>query len=211
MESNPRTAQGNLRKKLMGLFIAGVLIIVPIAATLYLLVWIFQFVDSLLQPLLNLLIGRTIAGVGFVITVVVIMATGLIASSVLGNKLIDYAESWLIKVPIIRPVYSMMRQVADGFSDQSGNGFKQVVLIEYPRKGIHAIGFITNESVNKHDEKFISVYIPSTPNPTAGYFQIVRENDITRTGISVSDALKIVISAGKVSLKEVVNNWPVGY
>jgi uncharacterized membrane protein len=211
MESNPRTAQGNLRKKLMGFFIAGVLIIVPIAATLYLLVWIFQFVDSLLQPLLNLLIGRTIAGVGFVITVVVIMATGLIASSVLGNKLIDYAESWLIKVPIIRPVYSMMRQVADGFSDQSGNGFKQVVLIEYPRKGIHAIGFITNELINKHDEKFISVYIPSTPNPTAGYFQIVRENDITRTGISVSDALKIVISAGKVSLKEVVNNWPVGY
>jgi uncharacterized membrane protein len=201
----------SVRNRIGRLFLTGIIILAPVVATIFLLFWVFQFIDNLLQPLLSFVIGRYIYGIGFVVLVALVFLIGLIAESVMGNKLILLGEHLLTRVPLTRPVYTMMKEITDSFSGDATNGFSQVVLVEFPRKGVKAIGFITNESASKFEERLIGVYIPGCPNPTSGTFLIVRENEIVRTSLSVSDAMKMVISAGRASLNDIAREWPVGY
>jgi len=205
MEHIKKTSRKQVGKKLRAQFITGIVIVVPIGAAILILRWLFLNIDNILQPVAESLLGRTIPGLGFGILVLLIYLTGLVATSLIGNRLIRYGESLLARVPLFRYLYTGIRQILQSFATPREGGFLQVVLVEFPKKGMRAIGFVTSESQVESGEKLLSVFIPTSPNPTSGYLEIVRESDVIRTDISVDDALKMVLSAGKVSLQEVTD------
>jgi len=205
MEQSKRKFPSRVGKKLRIQFGAGILVIVPIIITILILVWLFNYIDNIAQPVANSLLGRTIPGLGFVLTVVLIYLTGVVATSVIGKRLVGYIESLLARVPLFRYLYTSIKQIMVSFTTSSETKFLQVVLVEFPKKGMRVLGFVTSESRIESGEKLLTVFIPTSPNPTSGYLEIVRENDIIRTNISIDDALKMVLSAGKVSLKEVTD------
>ncbi|GAH96028.1 unnamed protein product [marine sediment metagenome] len=203
MKHTQRVSWGWLGKKLRTQFGTGILIVVPIGVTILILVWIFVTLDNILQPVIRSIWGRTVPGVGFGVTIVLIYLTGVIASNIIGRRVIHYGESLLVKVPVVRQLYAGIKQILEGFSKPGKTGFMQVVLVEFPKEGMRAIGFITNESYDKSGERLLNVFIPTSPNPTSGFLEIVTEDKIIRTNISVDDALKVVVSAGRVSLEEI--------
>jgi len=203
MKHTRRVSLGWLGKKLRTQFATGILVVVPIGVTILILVWIFVTLDNVLQPIIRSIWGRTFPGVGFGATIVLIYLAGVIASNIVGTRLIHYGESLLARVPVVRQLYAGIKQILEGFSKPGKTGFMQVVLVEFPKEGMRAIGFITNESYDKSGERLLNVFIPTSPNPTSGFLEIVKEDKIIRTNISVDDALKMVVSAGRVSLQEV--------
>ncbi len=205
MKYSQRAFWGWLGRKLRTQFLTGVLVVVPIGATILILVWIFTQIDGILhlQAVIERIFGRPVPGVGFGITIVLIYLIGVIASNVVGKRLISYGESLVGKVPLVRPLYSGIKQILEGFSAPSKTGLMQAVLVEFPRKGIWTIGFITNESVTQSGETQLNIFVPTSPNPMSGFLQIVSEDEVIRTDIPVDEALKMIISAGKVSSQEV--------
>ncbi len=199
-----------LGRKLRTQFLAGILVVVPIGATILILVWIFNTIDSILhlQPVIEGILGRPVPGVGFCITILLIYLVGVIVSNVVGRGLLRYGESLVTRIPMVRQLYTGIKQILESFSTPSKTGFMQVVLVEFPRKGMRTIGFVTNESTDKSGKKLLNIFIPTAPNPTSGFLQIAREDEITRIDISVDDALKMVVSAGRVSPKEVTEQFP---
>jgi uncharacterized membrane protein len=188
-----------LVRKLRRQFFTGILVVVPLGATIWILYWIFTTIDNILQPVILYVLGRPLPGVGFAITIILIYLVGLIASNVGGKRLIRYGESILAKVPIVQPLYSSIKQILGSFSPAGKTNLVQTVLVEFPRKGIWTIGFITNESADQSGEVQLNIFIPTSPNPTSGFLQIVREEDVIRTDIPIDEALKMVVSAGRVS------------
>ncbi len=203
MEKSKRKFPIRVGEKLRAQFGTGILIIVPIIITILILVWLFNYIDNIAQPVAKSLLGRTIPGLGFALTVVLIYLTGLVATSVIGKRLVGYIESLLARVPLFRYLYTSIKQIMVSFTTPSETKFLQVVLVEFPKKGMRVLGFITSESRGESGEKLLNVFIPTSPNPTSGYLEIVKEDDIIRTNISIDDALKMILSAGKISLKEV--------
>ena len=192
-----------LLKILRKYFLAGILVIVPLYITVTILVWIFNYVDDILQPIINTIAGRHLPGVGFAITLIIIYIAGAVASSVGGKAAIRFGESIVARVPIVRMVYSGLKQIVESFSTSDRKNFMQVVLIEFPRKGMRTIGFITNESSDKTGKKLLNVFVPTTPNPTSGFLQIVEESEVIRTNMKVDDAIMVIVSAGRMSHKEI--------
>jgi uncharacterized membrane protein len=205
MKHSKRTSRKQVGKKLRAQFLAGILVVVPIIIAILVLVWLFNYIDNIAQPVAKSLAGRTIPGLGFGIMVLLIYLTGLVATSLIGKRLIRYGESLLARVPMFRYIYTSIRQIMVAFAAPGESGFVQVVLVEFPKQGMRAIGFVTSESRVESGEKLLNVFIPTSPNPTSGYLEIVRESDVIRTNVSVDDALKMVLSGGKVSLQEVTD------
>ena len=205
MEHTKTTSRKQVGKKLRRQFITGILVVVPIVAAILILRWLFLTFDNILQPVAESLLGYTLPGLGLCITVVLIYLAGVVATNVIGRRLIRYGESLLARVPLFRYLYTGIKQILQSFATPSEGGFLQVVLVEFPKKGMRVIGFVTSESCVESGEKLLTVFIPTSPNPTSGYLEIVKENDIIKTNISIDDALKMVLSAGKVSLQEVTD------
>lgn len=203
MKHKRRLPWSGLSKKLMRQFLAGLFVIVPIGITVLILVWIFNAIDSILQPVIQLIVGHPVPGIGFGVTVVLIYLVGVMASNIGGSRLIHYGESLLSKVPIIGQLYKSIEQIMESFSSSGKSGLMQVVLVEWPRKGMWTIGFITSESPVQPGETHLNIFIPTSPNPTSGFLQIASEDAVIRTDIPVDDALKMIISAGKVSPQEI--------
>jgi uncharacterized membrane protein len=206
-KSSPR---GKILRKLRGQFIMGLVLVVPLGLTAWILVWIFNAIDNILGPYIEKLWGHYYTGIGFGVMVVLIYLIGLLAGNFLGRRLIRFGESLLGRVPVVRPLYNGIKQVLESFSSPGKTGFMQVVLVEYPRKGIKAIGFITNELTDSSGQKLINVFIPTSPNPTTGFLQIVKEEEITRTRLSVDDAIKMVVSAGRTTPERVGEKLSAG-
>lgn len=202
-ETNDRVSGEGLGRKLRRYFIAGILVSIPLGVTIFILVWIFLTVDDLLQPLINHIWGHDIPGVGFGVTVVLIFLAGVVASNVLGKRLIRYGESLVGRVPIFRQLYSTIKHIVDSFSAPDKTSFLQVVLVEFPRKGMRTIGFVTNELTDKSGKKTLNVLIPNSPNPMSGFLEIVREEEVVRTKVSVDHALQMIVSAGRMTPKGV--------
>lgn len=190
-------------RKLRTTFIAGLIVVVPIGLTVWILIWIFNGVEELLAPVVAWVFERfgaePITGVGFGITVALIFVIGIITTNVIGRRVVRWSESMLGKVPIARHLYVAFREVFRGFSEENANSFLAVVLVEFPIKGMWTVGFITYEDVDKNGKPIINVFIPLAPNPTSGFIEILHEEDIIRTSIPVEDALKMVISGGRMS------------
>lgn len=189
-------------------FITGLLILVPIAIT----AWVLHAVISTMDQSLLLLpeqwrpealIGFKIPGLGAVLTVVIIFVTGLLTKNFIGNYVVGAWEALLNRIPIVNSIYSSVKQVSDTLFSSSGNAFSKALLIQYPREGSWTIAFLTGKpsgDVVKHlGEEFISVYVPTTPNPTSGYFLIIPKKDAIELDMSVDTALKYVVSMGVVA------------
>jgi uncharacterized membrane protein len=187
----------HLRNKLL----LGILVLVPLIATVLILVWAFNSVDNILQPIIRSTWGINFPGIGVAIVIVLAYISGIIASSLLGRKIISFIESYLDRLPVFGQLYRGIRQIIRSFSEPRETGFMQVVFIEYPRKGIHSLGFITNELRDSSEEKFYTVFVPTSPNPTSGFLEVVREEEIIRANISVDEATRVVVSAGRVPMR----------
>jgi uncharacterized membrane protein len=192
----------SLGKTIRKQFMAGLLIIVPLAATILILVWLFNTIDNVLQPVITAVFHRDIPGVGFGVTIVLIYLAGIVARNVIGYRILKWGDTLLDRVPVFRLFYKSIRQIMTSFSMPS-NTFLQVVLVDFPHKGMKAMAFITNEMEGPDGNKMYSVLIPNAPNPTSGFLEIIKEEDMIRTKISVDDAIKMVVSAGKVMPGEV--------
>ena len=204
MKHTVKSSLGWLGKKIRGHFLAGILVMIPIGLTVWIFKWIFDSLDGFLQPVvIEPIFGHPIPGVGFGIIIILVYLVGVIASNVLGRKLIRFGESLLERVPIVRQIYTGISQITQSFSAPGRTRFMQVVLIEFPRRGTRTIGFITNVESDGSGNKLYNVFIPTSPNPTSGFLQIVKEEEIVRTKISVDAALKMIVSGGRISPKEV--------
>ena len=176
------------------------MVIVPTSVVILILVWFFSTIDSLLQPIIKAIFGQEITGLGFAISLVLIYLAGVLASNIVGRRLIRFGESILARVPVLKQLYIGSKQVVAGLSGTGLNkaAFREVVFVEFPRNGMTTLAFITNEMTDKSGGKLYAIYIPTAPVPTSGYFEMVTEDKITRTDISVDEGIKMVISSGMI-------------
>ncbi|MCJ7458022.1 MAG: DUF502 domain-containing protein [candidate division Zixibacteria bacterium] len=185
-------------KALRNYFLSGVLIIVPLIITYLVLRFLFLGLDGLLSPLINKLIGFNFPGTGLLATLILIFFAGLFASSLIFSRLVSYAESLFNKIPVIRTIYGPAKQLVESLTVADKRGFKQVVLIQFPRQGIFALGFVTNR-VNFKNEELLAVFIPSTPTPFTGWTLLFKEDEVTFLDISVEEGIEFFVSGGIAS------------
>jgi uncharacterized membrane protein len=189
-------------------FITGLLVLVPLFITLWVLGTVIGTMDQslLLLPeawVPKKIFGFKIHGLGALLTLVIIFVTGVIATNIFGQQLIALWESLLARVPFVKTIYSSVKQVSDTLFSDSGNAFRKALLIEYPRKGSYTIAFLTGVpggDVSNHLRgEHVSVYVPTTPNPTSGFFLMLPKSDVIELEMSVDEALKYIISMGTVA------------
>ncbi len=202
MKNQIKRTAGWLIKKLGAKFGIGLITIIPFAGAIWVLWWIFNTIDDILQPIISAVWGNPVPGMGFAISMVIILLVGFVASNIIGKRLLHYVEMGIPFMPVFRWIYTGIKQIVESFTAPSRVSQMKPVLTEFPRKGMKVIGFITNELTQGPDKKIYSVFIPTSPNPTSGYLQIVEEGELTPMDISVDSALKVVISAGRVVPEE---------
>lgn len=196
-----------MRKGLKRYFITGLLVVVPLYITVYVLTLIVGFMDNIFNVLPITLRPDTylpvrIPGQGIAITLIGIFLTGAVATNILGRRLFALGERVLLKVPIVRIVYNASKQFMETFFSDERDGFRKVVLVEFPRKGVYSLGFVTGKAKGELKsmvhENSISVFMPTAPNPTSGYLIMVEEADTIPMEMSVEDAFKVVMTGGMV-------------
>ena len=192
-------------------FITGLLVLVPVIITAWVLSTLINTLDQslLLLPVAwrpKAYFGLEIPGLGAILTLLIIFVTGVIATNIFGQQLILLWENLLSRVPVVKSIYSSVKQVSDTLFSDSGNAFRKAVLVQFPREGTWTIAFITGTpggDVSKHLQgEFVSVYVPTTPNPTGGYFLMLPKTEVIELNMSVDEALKYIISMGTVAPKE---------
>lgn len=196
-------------------FLAGIFTALPIIITYFFLSFILKRISGFLIPYLEFLSGKFnfplsetekfLLSLSFLI--IIIFLIGVFAKIYIGRKTIGFFEKLLSKIPVIRSIYSAIRQIIDAFQLSSGNSFKKVVLVEYPKSGVYSVGFVTKETSNyfneKIKEKCSNVFIPTTPNPTSGFILIIPNKDIIELDLTVEEGAKFVISAGLLSPEKI--------
>ena len=189
-------------RKMRTYFATGLLVILPVAVTAWLLWKIFSVLDGILGDLISHYVGRRIPGTGFVATLVLILLVGLFASNLLGRRLIALGEYILHRIPIVRQIYGGVQQISTALLGDKRSQYSRVVLVEYPRKGVYALAFQTNTMRaplrGTDGEELVSVFLPTTPNPTSGFMLLLRREDVIPLAIRVEEAVKFVISGGSV-------------
>jgi len=189
-------------------FITGLLIWIPLGITFYILQFLVSTMDQTLQLLPESLHPRTwlgihIPGLGVVMVVVVVLLTGLLAANIIGQRLHTYWEGILFRIPVVKSIYFGVKQVSDTLFSSSGQAFRKALLVQYPREGSWTIAFLTGrpggDVANHLQGEFVSVYVPTTPNPTSGFFLMMRRSDVVELDMSVDNALKYIISMGVVA------------
>ena len=208
--------QRKLQKKMFKKnFITGLLVLIPLVLTGWVLFSLVEFLDQAVLFLPDHLrpqyfVGSDIFGFGLILTAVVIFVIGIIANNFFGKKLIIIYEAIFNKVPFVKSVYSSIKQVSDTLLTSSGKAFSKAVLIEFPISGTYTFAFVTgepDETLTKSLKgKYVNVYVPTTPNPTSGYTLIVPKNKVVELDISVDQVLKYVISMGVTPPKKKINN-----
>jgi uncharacterized membrane protein len=187
--------------------IAGLLIWLPLAITL----WVIDFIVSTMDRTLEVLpaswhpdqvLGVHVPGLGAVVSVLILLLTGVLAANIIGARMFAWWERVVVKIPIVRPIYSSVKQVSDTLFASSGNSFRKVVLVEFPNRGQWTFGFVVGApgaaAEREVGGELISVYVPTSPNPTSGYTLLVRPTEVKELDISVDDALKFHLSMGVV-------------
>ncbi|MBJ79679.1 MAG: hypothetical protein CMH60_00010 [Myxococcales bacterium] len=203
-----------MKKRTKRTFITGLVIILPIAITLWVVKFIVIQTTSALTPIIHKVIssfglGALIdtatvkylsMGLSLLFTLIIIYLIGLVGGTVIGKQLLAWFERILMQVPVVRSVYSAVRQFLDTFSSSGGSAFRQVVMVEYPRKGLWTLALLTadtkGEIATKLDQEMISVFVPTTPNPTSGWLLLVPKADAIPLEMSVDEAFKLIISGG---------------
>jgi uncharacterized membrane protein len=183
-------------------FLTGLVILIPSVVTVYVFYRFFVAVDSILKPLARRYPVLDIPGLGFFGVILIILCTGIFARNLIGRRIIAALESIGARIPLFSRVYIAMKQVSEVFLQQERTVFRKAVLVQYPRPGIYSIAFVTSRcmmpTIDGTEQEFINVFLPTTPNPTSGFFLMVPEHEAVPLDCSVEAALKMVISAGAV-------------
>ncbi|MBI4982580.1 MAG: DUF502 domain-containing protein [Candidatus Omnitrophica bacterium] len=185
-------------------FITGLAVVVPIFLTIYVLVVVFQMVDGILGRFLNVYLKETlgfyIPGLGLLLFLLVILFIGFMATRFIGKKIYPQIEKWFASLPLVNKIYPTLKQIIQFIMAQKEFGFKKVVLVEYPSKGIWSLGFLTNENFQQITsacgKEMAAVFLSTTPGPFSGYVVFFPKEEIKFLDISITDALKIIISGG---------------
>lgn len=196
-------------KKIRTYFFSGVLLVAPISLTLYIVWWLVKTIDGFASKLFpdrlfqSIPVLSDIPGIGLFLSLLLLVLLGAITRGVLGRFIVSKGEAILNKLPLVRSIYGGLKQVFEAFFGQQALSFRQVGLIEYPRKGIWSLCFITGTTQGEVQEKtsdsVINVFVPTTPNPTSGFLLFIPKEDIRILDMRVEDGLKMVISAGIVT------------
>ena len=200
---------GKIAKALKKYLITGVLVWLPIAVTIWAMTYIISAADRLISLLPESwqpqhFWGFNIPGLGIVAATVVLFVTGVFAANVLGRRILGAWDSLLGRIPVVKSIYSSVKKVSESLLSDSSRSFKTPVLVPFPQSGIWTIAFVSGHIPDKlkgslpQDDDYISVYVPTTPNPTGGYYIMVKKSDVRELDMSVDQALKYVISLGMV-------------
>lgn len=182
-------------------FFAGLFVLIPLIITIFLLAWFFIIIDGLMEPVYFKILGYHVPGLGFISAIVLIFIVGAISTNVFGRKVITYAENIILKIPFLKGLYTAIKQIVDAFSpDSKSSSFKKFVIVEYPRPGVFAFGFLTNECMLKKEEdeqgSFLRVvYIP-TNLIYFGEIALFRDKEVYNTNIPIDEGIKIILSGG---------------
>lgn len=185
-------------------FITGLLVLIPLWATYYVLSGLLSMIDGMLGDLPSYFVGFRFPGMGIITLVAFILIIGMLSTNYLGTRLVRYSDDFMQKVPLVRGIYTTVKQIMETFSVK--HNFHGVGLVEYPRKGCYSVGFMTGEVQGTHlglSGKYVSVFVPTTPNPTAGFLLILPDYEVTRLDMTVDEGMKFIISLGLVSLSEI--------
>lgn len=200
----------HIGSRLRNYFLTGLIIVGPVGITLYVMWWFINLVDAWVKPwvpqvyLPETYLPFTVPGVGLIFSITILIIIGALTANLFGRTLVGYGELMLDRMPIVRNVYRALKQIFETVLSQSSSSFQKVGLIEYPRKGLYAIVFVSTTTKGEIDRKIregetlLSIFLPTTPNPTSGFLLFVPEQDVLLLDMSVEEAAKLVISAGLV-------------
>ncbi len=194
---------GTLRKYI----IAGLLVWLPFAATVVIVKLVVDLLDKIIlllppdwQP--ATVLGFSIPGFGIILAISILLLTGMLAANLFGRRLVDFWEAILNRIPLVRSIYNSVKQISSTILDSSGKSFRKVVMLQYPRKGLWSIGFLTNEAVGTEikglDDDLVGVFVPTTPNPTSGFIIMAPREDVTELDMTVEEGFKFIISMGVI-------------
>lgn len=191
--------------RLRAYFLAGVLVTAPIAFTAYIAWWFISFIDNWVRPLIpagylpDSYLPFSIPGLGLLVVVIALTLVGAFAAGYVGRLMLGYGESWVARMPVVRGVYGAAKQIAETILAKKSTAFREVVMLEYPRRGLWALGFITGPAhpeVQRHSaEEIVHVFIPCAP-PTTGYLVMAPRSEVVALDMPVDDGLKLVVSGG---------------
>ena len=195
---------------------AGLLVLVPLIVTLWVLDWVVGTLDQTLNILPmswrpDAWLGVHVPGLGVLFALVIVLSIGALASNIIGNKLVHWWHALLHRIPVVRSIYSGVKQVSDTLFSEKGNAFRKALLVQWPHEGMWTIAFLTGSPQGDlldqlqarpggatPEDEFLSVYVPTTPNPTGGYFVLLRARDCVELAMSVDEALTYIVSMGVI-------------
>jgi uncharacterized membrane protein len=204
-------ASPHLGARLRGSFLTGLIVVGPVAITIYVVWWFINLVDAWVKPLIpreylpDTYLPFTVPGVGLIFGILGVMLIGALTANLFGRSLLTYGEMMLARMPVVRGVYRTLKQIFETVLSKSGGSFKRVGLIEFPRRGLYSIVFFSGEPPQEVEDKIgggnplMTVFMPNGPNPTTGFIVFVPVSEVIPLDLSVEDAAKLVVSAGLVA------------
>lgn len=217
-EAKPLIPKGGIGRRIRAYFLTGLLVVVPLGLTYFIIRFLFVTIDAILSDTVSSFIlqqfgvklgERQIPGIGIVTLILLIILTGMIARNYLGRKFVNFGDRLVARIPLINRVYAAMKQISQAFLSSKREVFKKAVMFEYPRKGVYSIGFYTQDTrgvvQDSLDEDVMSVFLPSTPNPTTGYLLFVPKSQVIELDFSIEEAMKLIISGGAIVPEKVGN------
>jgi uncharacterized membrane protein len=203
-------ASSHIGARLRGYFLTGLIVVGPVAITIYVVWWFINLVDAWVKPLLpqaylpDTYLPFRVPGVGLIVGIFLLMVVGALTANLFGRTIVSYGEMMLDRMPVVRGVYRLIKQIFTTVFSKSGTSFKRVGLIEFPRRGLYCIVFLAGDPPVEVDEKIghgkplITVFMPNGPNPTTGFIVFVPASEVIPLDLAVEDAAKLVVSAGLV-------------
>ena len=185
--------------KFRRIFLTGILTAIPIYITIQLLQFMLGIMDRILAPVITRMLGFHIPGLGLVMIILFIFLLGLLVTNFIGRRLYEFGENVLLKVPIVSSIYNTSKQIVQTFSPENRKAFQKVVWLEYPRKGIWSLGFVTGQSSSGDGVPYYNIFIATTPNPTSGFVIFVPVADAIESELSIEEGFKMLISGGMIS------------
>ncbi len=206
----PRAPKTPLLQRLRGDFLTGLVVVLPMFLTAYLLWATIAFIDAKVVPLIpgrynpENVFGRNIFGLGLLVFLAFTTLVGALTKGLVGRQILQFGENLVERTPIVRPLYNGLKQLVETIFAQSGTSFQKACLVEYPRKGLWGVGFVATDArgeipLKTGEPEMVSVFIPTTPNPTSGFLVFVPRRDVVLLDMSLEDAAKLIISGGLVT------------
>ena len=193
-------ASSRIWRRIGETFLAGIAVVLPIWITYLIVVdFLLAWMDGLLGRVFEAIFGQRIYGLGVLATLLLVLLVGALTRNMVGRKLVTLGERLLLNIPIVKNVYAASKQFLDAFTVPGKSAFRHVVLVEYPRKGVHSIGFVAGPATpgwNGDGEPTVTVYVPTAPNPTSGYVLLFPQREVIRLPLTVEEGLKFVVSGG---------------